>query len=554
MSQTDTAQTEIDAVAEGIRILGPDVRGYGNVDPAWSRPPAVLVIDCVLSLNTKYDGFVVPRLETFMKNHPGIQKVADLANLMANYPTPHAFMQQVLNYNYEDRANTLQSVVKFVSKIVEKRPNVPEEEVLRQWAIQANPEEYQTLNIRGFGIAGFQYLRMLFGADTTKPDVHIIRFVSNILDRNVSAIEALQLLEASSERLGISVRDVDTYIWQISARPQQDVIDTNYQVARPAIDILNGREYQHVNSSKWPNQEALYAALNIYRDAMRLFIFRNLKKVQGLAKEDRIEKPEDIDINDFPHRFRRHWNEAFKQRFDPDRDVRSAVGIITEARNKVSHPKAEDLPSEYAIRRLHEIADILGQINAPEQKREVEAISAKLDTSTVTPTDDKPKLPPNNDVTENRTVPSGESGGATRPAIDIQTEKHPEVGYSEFWTPIRNGEFGELFAGIPVLIRNEGFISKIIRGVEVCLNLNAHQCYIRLWLYGENRSERRDKIKELFQESIYDCEDKDTPKGATLIFPVMNKGKNDRDDWDEIREKLVNMGTDIYNKINESDL
>ena len=27
-----------------------------------------------------------------------------------------------------------------------------------------------------------------------------------------------------------------------------------------------------------------------------------------------------------------------------------------------------------------------------------------------------------------------------------------------------------------------------------------------------------------------------------------------RDDWDEIREKLVTMGTDIYNKINESNL
>lgn len=25
-------------------------------------------------------------------------------------------------------------------------------------------------------------------------------------------------------------------------------------------------------------------------------------------------------------------------------------------------------------------------------------------------------------------------------------------------------------------------------------------------------------------------------------------------DWDEIREKLVNMGTDIYNKIKEADL
>ena len=109
------------------------------------------------------------------------------------------------------------------------------------------------------------------------------------------------------------------------------------------------------------------------------------------------------------------WNEVFEQRFDQDRDIRSAVGIITEARNKTFHPGEKDLIQDYALSRLHEIADLLGQINAPEQRREVEVIRAKLLASTVTPTDDKPKLPrrkatdltpwrnvirPNNDVIE----------------------------------------------------------------------------------------------------------------------------------------------------------
>ena len=39
-----------------------------------------------------------------------------------------------------------------------------------------------------------------------------------------------------------------------------------------------------------------------------------------------------------------------------------------------------------------------------------------------------------------------------------------------------------------------------------------------------------------------------------ILFLVLDKGRNDRDDWDEIRGKLVDMGTDIYNKIKESDL
>ncbi len=143
-----------------------------------------------------------------------------------------------------------------------------------------------------------------------------------------------------------------------------------------------------------------------------------------------------------------------------------------------------------------------------------------------------------------------------RPAIDIQTEKHPEIGYSEFWAPIRNGELGELFAGKPVPIRDEGWISKNIRNIGVNLFLNKQQCYILLHFKGTNPVERREKVMALFPESNYEYEYRESPKEpAKVIFPVFNdKGKNDRDDWEEIREKLVNMGTDIYNKIDESGL
>ncbi len=164
-----------------------------------------------------------------------------------------------------------------------------------------------------------------------------------------------------------------------------------------------------------PNQDALYNALNLYRDAMRPFVFRNLKTVHTLATEDRFENSVDIDINHFPPLFRRYWQNAFAHRFDPDRDIRSAIGLITEARNRVSHPGAEDLSREYALARLHDIAEVLGQINAPEQKQQVEAIRDRLFTSAVPATEVKPKLPrrkpteltpwhqvisPNNDVIE----------------------------------------------------------------------------------------------------------------------------------------------------------
>ena len=250
MKEINIAETDVAAVATRLEQLSPNIPGFGSVDPAWTRPPAVLVIDCVLSLNRKYDTFLVPRLETFMNNHPETQRVTDLVKLMASYPTPHAFVQQELSYNHESRAKTLHAVVEFVCQIVDGTQTIEEEkEILKQWAIQAEPSDYQTLNIRGFAIAGFQYLRMLFGADTTKPDVHIIGFLKEILNRKVSAVEALRLLKAASERVGLSVRDADTYIWEIRARGEQNIDETN--TVRLASDVANA----------FPTEEAVNEAL-----------------------------------------------------------------------------------------------------------------------------------------------------------------------------------------------------------------------------------------------------------------------------------------------------
>ncbi len=218
MREIRVAEADIAAVATRLAQIADDISKSVTVSPGWSHPPAVKVIDCVLSLNRKYDEFLTPRLKTFMKNHPDTQGVVELANLMDSYPTSHVFLKQELNNDYADRARILQSVVSYVCTIVENAPTISEEEALKQWAIQAKPQDYQTLNIKGFALAGFQYLRMLFGAQTSKPDIHIKKFVSDILNRNVSDIEALILLEAAAERVGLPIRDVDSFIWNRGAR------------------------------------------------------------------------------------------------------------------------------------------------------------------------------------------------------------------------------------------------------------------------------------------------------------------------------------------------
>ena len=204
-------ESDIAAVAAKLDQIAPHVTK--SDDPEWSCPPAVQVIDCVLSPRTSYKKVVRPRLETFMSLHPNTRQVVELSILIAGYATPYAFVKQELDYDSESKARILQAVVEFVCQVVQKAPDVPEEAALKTWAIQAKPQDYLTLNIKGFALASFQYLRKLFGAKTAIPTVHIREFISEALDRDVSDLTALVLLEAASKRARLYVRDVDSYIW-----------------------------------------------------------------------------------------------------------------------------------------------------------------------------------------------------------------------------------------------------------------------------------------------------------------------------------------------------
>lgn len=206
--------TERQLLADAIRRTFPTITA--SRDPAWSRPAALRVIDAVLSLNRNYDSFLVPRLDAFQANFPDVRSVAELHDMLASFEDPHAFLKQTMRYDDRARAATLAGVVAYLLK--EVSANAPETDALRNWAEEAKPEDYKKMGVRGFGLAGFQYLRMLFGANTTKPDVHVLRFVSEALGRPVSDVEGLRLLEEAAGSWGLSLRDLDTSIWERSAR------------------------------------------------------------------------------------------------------------------------------------------------------------------------------------------------------------------------------------------------------------------------------------------------------------------------------------------------
>jgi hypothetical protein len=192
--------------------------GQKPADRPWRRTPAARVIDCVLSLNRRYDSFVVPRLQTFAKNYPGVCSITDLRDLISQFPSPYEFVAKTLDYRDPNRATVLNQVVNWLVGISGQGSREEQLERLERWAQQARPVDYKNSHIRGFALAGFQYLRMHFGADTAKPDVHIRDFVEGAIGHDVSAVDALNLFERASKELGVSARELDATIWRLRAR------------------------------------------------------------------------------------------------------------------------------------------------------------------------------------------------------------------------------------------------------------------------------------------------------------------------------------------------
>jgi len=187
-------------------------------DYGWPQNSALSVVDCVLSLNRRYDGFVLPRLKLFARRQPNIVELAHLLDLLNSYTKIGEFCSRELNYNHVQREQTLRGVVKFMVSAQGCQEGISEWDRLQAWAVRSRPIDYLSVATAGFGLSGFQYMRMLFGAQTTKPDVHIIRFVSQVVGRKVSDVQALELLEKASAKAGLPLREVDGAIWQAGAR------------------------------------------------------------------------------------------------------------------------------------------------------------------------------------------------------------------------------------------------------------------------------------------------------------------------------------------------
>lgn len=103
-----------------------------------------------------------------------------------------------------------------MAKFLEIEQNYPahsEMEALRQWIRSVSASDYKKFGVCGIGIATFQYLRLLLGASTVKPDVHIKRAVAEAINRKPGDIETIVLFEKACEYIHVPAKIMDHSLW-----------------------------------------------------------------------------------------------------------------------------------------------------------------------------------------------------------------------------------------------------------------------------------------------------------------------------------------------------
>lgn len=205
---------EIAVLQQAIAGLGlvasttPETFGYRNV--------VLCCIDAVLSINRPYLRFVVPRIRMFREQYGDDLRLEQVLSRINGLGVAE-FGMRVLKYRHADRIRVLRDLCDRLNGISSEAAAFDEFTCIHDWLAKQGVGGLDALHVRGIGLATYQYLRMLMGIDTIKPDIHISRFICEAVGRRVPQRRQIDLLEAVSRRLGFSAIALDHAIWRRSA-------------------------------------------------------------------------------------------------------------------------------------------------------------------------------------------------------------------------------------------------------------------------------------------------------------------------------------------------
>jgi mycofactocin precursor len=201
------SQNEVKKFMDFVRSLD---LNYDLVPGEFGYNNAVLVlVDAVLSINRQYKSFVVPRVEIMRCS--GIQTLEELLGVIEEVGIDG--FCGVWKYKHPERVEILRDLAIRCLEIKEVLNIEDDLEALNEWGKTSKTEDFDGFGIKGFGFTTFQYLRLLCGSDTTKPDVHLKRAIEFAVERKCNLKEVVEIVEQTGRKMGVGVRQLDYAIW-----------------------------------------------------------------------------------------------------------------------------------------------------------------------------------------------------------------------------------------------------------------------------------------------------------------------------------------------------
>ncbi|OIB56177.1 hypothetical protein [Natrialba sp. SSL1] len=173
----ETVQRILDKYADNAPQYREYAAKFQNFDRWTGSDPKVIIADAAGSVTgLNYENIVKPNVESFRDqfiNSGKVQSLADLAELEHDPKFTESFTIGHPNAVYDVAAALLENAA----------PDADDLDLLQTWAANADPNQYRSDpvgDVYGIGPATFQYLRMIAGADTVKPDIQVEKFITEL--------------------------------------------------------------------------------------------------------------------------------------------------------------------------------------------------------------------------------------------------------------------------------------------------------------------------------------------------------------------------------------
>lgn len=173
----ELVQRVLDKYADDAPQYREHAAKFQNLDRWTGSDPKVIIADAAGSATgLNYKSSVKPNVESFRDqfiDSGKVQSLADLAELEHDPEFTESFTIGHPNAVHDVAAALLEHA----------EPDADDLELLQTWAENADPEQYRSDpvgDVHGIGPATFQYLRMIAGADTVKPDIQVKKFITEL--------------------------------------------------------------------------------------------------------------------------------------------------------------------------------------------------------------------------------------------------------------------------------------------------------------------------------------------------------------------------------------